>query len=213
MEERMAEMKARYFAPRIVLVGVVLLASVLASTHEVLAQNWYAGNGRDNTYGIRANIQAPAGGIYLAQDGESNWVSTAYGDWIQAGWRYYVGYSVPRPYVEVVIGGSYDLDEYGTQSWGTAIEYRVEYDGSSTWNAYIDGTHRGGFGPHSVPRTVFALSEVHNNSANELNTQFSYVKYRNSSYNWVFFDQNKWIYDAPYSVTQSLYYQYRTYGP
>lgn len=198
---------------RAAILALILSFLISLSYARVSVASWYTGNRRDNSYGIKAWIYAPSSAPYLEKSGESNWVSTPSPNWVQAGWRYYKGWSAAKPYVEHCISGNYGLTEYGTQSWGTGVNYRVQYNGYSTWYAYINDSNKGGWGPLSAPQQVLGYSEVHESSSNGLDTRFSSVYYRDSSYNWHLFDQGNWREDSPYAVQKDSYYYYRNYRP
>jgi hypothetical protein len=180
---------------------------------------WWTGNSKNNAYGIRANISAPSQAPYLVGSGESSYVTTATSDtilyWIQTGWRYYLGYDLPDRYVERFTPAGYlPRIIYGHQNWGDVVEYRVEWLDGTTWCAFIDNvqvvcTDIG----ISAPQDVNGHSEVHVYPQNELNTFFSNVYYRSSTYQWIPFDQPLWHEDAPYSVDKIANYEYRNYGP
>ena len=149
--------------------------------------------------GITALISTPNDPLYLVEiplSGESNWVSTydidqnGKRDWLQAGWKMYHWYRVPKQYVEWCIDcigdqGIYEMkDQFATQSWGTTIDYWVSRDSGSRWCAYTDGLLRFCVDYlHSDPVEVFARSEVHASALNELNTTFDEVRYKDPNDN------------------------------
>ncbi|HLF90900.1 MAG TPA: hypothetical protein VI451_18300 [Anaerolineales bacterium] len=169
----------------------LVLATVICFLFaQVALASWYAGNFRYSGYGVKATIYAPISAPYLETSGESNWVSLPSPNWVQTGWRYYVGYSNAKPYVEYHYGGLSGLTEYGTQSWGTAKVYQIRHVSGSSWCAFIAGVQKGCFTPTTAPQTMLAESEVHVSSNNQLQTTFTAVQYRNSSGTWLNFDQN-----------------------
>lgn len=192
----------------VILVGILVLALVYP---EIACAGLYAGSWHNNAFGIKALIHTPSSAPILVESGESNWVSTSTPDWVQAGWRYYKGWSAARPYVEHCINGNYGITEYGTQSWGSNVNYRVQYNGSSTWYAYINDSSKGGWGPLQAPKQVQEYSEVYKNSNNGLDTRFSSVYYRDSSYAWHLFNQGNWREDWPYAVQKDSNFNYWNY--
>ena len=109
---------------RLKLVGLTIALLILVLVQSAFA-HWYAGNKRNDAYGVKARIHVPSSPPYLLESGssgQSSWVSTQGPYWIQAGWRYYWWYSEPIAYIESCqspCAGSddYDLTEFGTQSW------------------------------------------------------------------------------------------------
>jgi hypothetical protein len=133
--------------------------------------------------------------------------------WVQAGWHYYRGWAAPAKYLEwndPVTG--WDYRDVGVQWWGTSQEYRVQWESGDRWCAYVDTAFECR-DVQSAPIRVQALSEVHTNPQNELDTQFSEVQYLNAAQEWLPFDQALWREDAPYSVEKTYPDQYRNYGP
>jgi hypothetical protein len=200
---------------KLVLIGIVvalILAGIGYSTVSEAA--WYAGIKKSSTYGGSVTIWTPSSQPYIASGTTSHWISIACCDWVQAGWLHVHGESTAKPYVEYKIGQSYGLTYYGTQSWGTSKIYEVSHTGSETWNAYISGSNKGGFGPISAPREVQALSEVQGSSQNVIDTLFSSAQYKTSGGQWNMFNQNYIQQDNPYSVTVIYqYYTFDTNGP
>lgn len=180
---------------------------------QVVYASWYAGNIRTNGYGVKASIYAPLSAPYLETSGESNWVSLPAPNWVQTGWRYYLGWTAAKPYVEYNYGGTYGITHYGTQGWGTAKEYQVRHVSGTTWCAFISGVQKGCFMPTTAPKTMLAESEVHVSSNNELQTTFVAVQYRNSSGTWVNFDQNNAFANSPYQINRITNYNFVNYGP
>jgi hypothetical protein len=172
----------------------------------------YAGNTRTSSYGVSAYIYTPASAPWVGNSGQSSWVSgpgPSY--WVQAGWRYYGGYPYARSYYEYNVAGGYRLQEVSNQAWGTSRTYEVSYAGGNMWTAKIAGVTQGSWGYMGAPATVKALSESHYPTV-QLNTQFNYVTYRTSS-TWYYFNQANWVQDAPYWVSATYLYKYKTQGP
>lgn len=199
---------------------VLLLSSLLLLAYaRVSVANWYTGNHRYDAYGVQANIHMPSTAPNLeesGQNGESNYVSLPPDNWVQAGWRYYWWYGGAQRYVEHYVNGNYGIDPYGTQAWGSTVNYKVGAwaGGNVDWLAYIDGDYKGGWGPISAPQTVQAFSEVHESSQNELNTHFSSVSYKGGDWSWHYFDQWNFYFDRDsYDIHVYRTYDYRTYGP
>ncbi len=168
-------------------------------------------------YGIKALIYTPGLPPYLEgtpyQSGEDNFISVQYDDWVQTGWRYYLGWSAAHTYVEHKVGSYYGENSYEDQGWGTTIQYQVDCGNCSlsTWYAYIAGVNKGGWGPIAAPRNVLASSEIHFNWNNGLDVRFASVNYLSTNYTWQLFDQANWIEDFPYQVQKDYLYNYRTY--
>lgn len=178
-------------------------------------ETWYTGNDQSNAYGIKAVISAPSS-LYIDESGESSWVSIPSPYWVQTGWRYYKGlfWFAPKRYIEHVhpITG-YEINHYGYQDWGTAEQYQVYWDGGTTWCGAILTEPPECYNLRSAPSWVFARSEIHVSSQNELNTNFSNVYYLDSTFNWLLFNQGNWVEDAPYSVDKVQYYEFHNYRP
>ena len=166
-------------------------------------------------HGVKANIWTPSIPLYIAESGESNWVSLPKPYWIQAGWRYYRGWEYPRPYVEWCPPpcglGDRDIEEFGNQTWGSVVEYKVDHYASTTWCASINGILRECQIITAAPNEMQVYSEVHDNSSNELDTRFSAVYYKNVDGLWFLFDQEIWEDDSPYFVQKDEPYYFRTY--
>ncbi len=187
---------------------------------------FYTGNARYAAYGVKAVISAPAQAPYLVDitinggqySGESNWVSIpkypANPYWVQAGWRYYYGWSLPKRYIEHYdsISG-HQIVSHGTQAWGTAVEYKVEWQGGNTWCAFVPGVAYECYDVKAAPEMVLARSEVHASPLNELDVNFISVSYLDVNNQWLSFDQWHWLEQAPYIVTKWQLYQFHNYGP
>ena len=137
----------------------------------------FAGNTRSAGYGVKANIYCPASAPYVGASGQSNWVSTpgpTY--WVQAGWRYYSGYSYAKSYYEYSLPIGYNLVETSVQRWGAVRTYEVSHSGSGVWAVKINNSTVGSFGTLTAPvYPVKAMSESHYSTV-QLNTQFSTVQ-------------------------------------
>jgi hypothetical protein len=194
-------------------VAVAVFLAITLVMADSASANWYAGNIRYSSYGVKAQIWTPASAPYLANSGESNWVSLPSPYWIQTGWRYYKGWSAARRYIEYNNALGYALNEYGTQAWSSVVDYKVNHIGGTTWCAYInDGNQYCVSGLASTPAPVLALSESHD-SGNVLNTRFQGVYYRTSGGAWQVFDQSNWVEDSPYWVQKDNTYYFLTQGP
>lgn len=194
---------------------VLALAIVIAVSlgTSAMAGSIYAGNDRSPGYGVRADISTPASAPWVGFSGQSSWVSTpgpTY--WVQAGWRYYNGYSYAMSYYEYSLPTGYHLEEMSAQVWNFTRNYEVSYIGSSLWTVKVNGTPKGYWGYLSAPvYPVKARSESHYPTV-ELNTQFNNVQYRGTS-TWFNFDQHNWIAQSPYWLSVSSTSRYRTQGP
>jgi hypothetical protein len=192
-----------------IILSVFLLVFSLADT---TMASWYAGIQRiPNANGITAIISTPSNPLNLVktgQSGVSNWVSTLYSDsngtgWIQAGWRYYHWYSIPKQYVEYCINcigsqGTYFVNEVANQTWGTTVDYWVSRtNNTAQWCATTAGVQRVCVNNlNNAPVKVMAKSEVHDSSLNPLNTYYSQLKYKSPSNNlWYSFDSQRTIHE------------------
>lgn len=198
---------------RLLLVLSLALVIVLLVATGASAVSWYAGNYRTTAYGARADISTPSSAPFVGSSGEANYVSTpgpTY--WLQTGWRYYSGYTTAKPYYEVSVPNLYELVEYSSQSWGTTINYQLNYAGSGYWTVSIGGVSQGSYGPLSGPVSrVYGESETHYSTV-QMNTQFNNVQYRGAS-SWYYFDQSNWFTNSPYYLTITSTYKYKTLGP
>jgi hypothetical protein len=193
---------------------ILLLALVIVLAFNAVAfATSFAGNSRSAGYGVKANIYCPASAPYVGSSGQSNWVSTPpTGYWVQAGWRYYSGYSYAKSYYEYCLPIGYNLVETSVQSWGAVRTYEVSHSGSGVWAIKINNSSVGSFGTLAAPvYPVKAMSESHNPTV-QLNTQFGSVKYRGTS-TWYNFDESGWWTDSPYYLSITSTYQYKTLGP
>jgi hypothetical protein len=163
-----------------VIAFVLAVVLALAATPRAFADPWYAGNQRISVYGAGGTIFTPAGPPTLVnhdQSGEYSWIGTnAGGGWIQTGWAYmpWNGLSPATQYTEWLAGGLYSgITPHGTQCWGCAADYKVDYTGSNTWYAYINGVRQTS-GVYPIPGgiTAQALLEVHYSSYNQASTYF-----------------------------------------
>jgi len=186
------------------------------------APSWYARNRKTGVYGVKANISAPSQAPYLASLGQSNWVSLPGNNWVQAGWRYYLGSEMPIPYIESCItnttrcDGGYQIKQYdeAPQSWGTAILYQVTWFGANTWCGTVaDKTPICTFNVRSAPSEVQAFSEIHSSSLNALDTNFINVSYLDANGNWFLFNYPFWLENYPYRIDKTQNYLFHTYGP
>ncbi len=205
-----------------VIAFVLAVVLALAATPRAFADPWYAGNQRISVYGAGGTIFTPAGPPTLVnhdQSGEYSWIGTnAGGGWIQTGWAYipWNGLSPATQYTEWLASGLYSgITPHGTQCWGCAADYKVDYTGSNTWYAYINGVRQTS-GVYPIPGgiTAQALLEVHYSSSNQASTYFKNIAYKTSSGSWKSFDQANWIQDSPYRVNSTAYkYHWTSYGP
>ena len=194
---------------------VVLIASLLFAKAAVEAAAWEVGNDRGSQTGVKATISTPSSAPALVTNGTlSSWVSGGYPSWVQVGWLFIKGESTAHRYVEVVINGSlHSLNYYGTQSWGTTVNYTSSYGGSSTWYGYINGVFEGGGGPIYSPNYVAGRTETQPTCGSQMSSTFSSVSYEDSSGGWHLFDQANWLNNANYSIHKYANYNYEDYGP
>jgi hypothetical protein len=187
--------------------------------------SWYTGNDRLGAYGVKAFINTSVQEPFLdniSQSGQSNWVSIPMPYWVQAGWHYYRNWPGARPYIEWNMSNPppgqipHDFQEYpdDMQSWGTGKWYQVEWTSTTTWCG------KAGDNPSickdigvSPPIRVYAHSEVHASSLNELDTLFSSVSFKDSNGDWHLFDQEIWWIQSPYNIEIYSNSQFHNYGP
>ena len=183
-----------------VLISIIIIS---LSVVEKSSADWHVGNRRLSAYGVKANIWTPTNPIYLEESGISNSVTTPLPYWIQAGWRYYVGYQAPQSYLEYNPPvGPYFGQNFSNHNWGSIVTYKVEHNNGNIWCCYI-GDPSIEFRCAeivSAPTDMIVQSEVHVNSKNELNTTFTNVYYKNSNGQWLVFDQDHWFENFPYYV-------------
>lgn len=170
-----------------------------------------------SVYGVKANISAPAQKPYFEvtdASGESSYVTTTTGNWIQTGWRYYEGWLFPWSYVEGYNPiDSHFIDETSIHNWGQTREYQVVWQSGTMWCAWIDGVNELCYSAIPAPANVNAHSEVHASQQNGLDTYFSDVYYMDSNFQWLLFNCSCWREDTPYAVDKILNYEFRNYRP
>ena len=100
-------------------------------------------------------------------------------------------------YVETCLNGCYGpparfYQEYSDHPFGSTIDYKVDhtYGTTDTWCAYINSVLKWCQSVTQPPQSVEAFSEIQASSKNGLDTTFSLVWYKDSSYVWHAFDQN-----------------------
>jgi hypothetical protein len=173
---------------------------------------WYSGNMYGVAYGGRVIIKTPDYPIIIEESGESSWISLPAPIWIQTGWRYYLGYDEPMSYVEIKYpDGTRSLSEKDPQLWGEMVEYKIVSIGTKTWCAYINGVGITCAELFEPPSWIQALSEVHDNPLNQLNTQFNDASYKSINGDYLLFDQEHWWEDPPYMVEKHYPYSYITH--
>lgn len=211
----------------------LLVVSIMSATvlwlKPALAQDvWYVGFIRNNlkVNGVTAQIAAPSYPLDLSSSGISNWVSTRYSDelgvdWLQAGWNYYTGYSIPKQYWEVCFDCIGDdgvrilEDKFATQNWGHMVDYWVYYDEVLGWCVYTAGVQRVCYSLlHPAPAEVQVMSEVHYDPMNPLDTIFYNVRFRDPADNiWKLADGQGgyWYQNPPYDYIKISDYYFYTY--
>lgn len=204
---------------RLVKVSVLIVLPVLILTlafAQVTYANWYAGNKQLSAYGVKANIRTPSANPYLIAYGESSWVAAVGNGWVQTGWLYYIGDSLPKPYTEALTNGQYwGITYYGTQAWGTYVNYQVNNYAPSCWRASFpaigDGDAWCGL---AAPAEMQVLLEVQGSSSNQASTDVYGVRRKKSDGTWAKFNQANWVEDAPYKVLDKTYpHHWYAYGP
>ena len=141
-----------------------------------------------NYRGISASIKTPNSLPIIAGSGESAWVSTqidADGHWVQAGARYWAGYSGFKTYVEYGSGNISKITDIGVHKLGTTVSYKVEYSSSDgKWHAYVAGGDKMSSALASNMLDVEAYGEIHKKNIEMGPFAFSNVKVKNSSGSW-----------------------------
>lgn len=139
--------------------------------------------------GISASIKMPSTLPIIAGSGESAWVSTekdADGHWVQAGARYWSGYSGFKTYVEYGSGNTSKKTELGVHQLSTTIPYKVEYSSSDgKWHAYVADVDKMSSALASSTLDVEAFGEIHKQNIEMGPFVFSSVKVKNSGGSWV----------------------------
>ena len=196
-------------------ISLAVMGISFTDTRSATATTWYTGNRQTTSTGVKATISTPTGQPAMTAGVQASWVSLPCCNWVQTGWAFYKGWSTAQKYVEHNVNGVYGIEWYGTQSWGSTINYQVSRNSGSSnyWGAYINGFYEGSWGPFSSSSEVQALSEVQDSSSNQLSTTFTNVYYRNLSNQWLLFNQANWQVDAPYKVNKYQYYYYLNWGP
>jgi hypothetical protein len=204
---------AKFTIPLIAL--LILTTMTLKSKADV--PRWYAGRYQINGYGGYATIFTNENPPFTFADddsGMSSWVSLPKPWWIQAGWRYYHGWSTPRMYSEYNswLSGHFKKDE-GPIGWNSAALYLIENIGNDNWCAYIDGdlVLCDNYLQYP-PSQIQAYTEVHYSTLNEIDTLFADVGYKDSSMEWTGFDSDGgWKEDFPYGVRKWSFGFFHTY--
>jgi hypothetical protein len=190
-----------------IIVLVLILCAVLVSKHAMA--NLYAGTDHSASYGAWAHISAPATAPYMEvvpNSWQYNWVSIPAPNWIQSGWSLGATYAVPKSYVEICINDCNGppprfFQEYADHPYGSTIEYMVEYipGTGNRWCAYIGGVQKQCNTVTNPPQFAQASSEIIASSKNGLDTTFSEVRYKDSSYIWHDFEQSDGLeWNCPY---------------
>lgn len=206
-------------------ISLLLIISHIFTTN--VSANYYAGNQLDDAYGVASHISAPSGLILVEvdQSGEANWVSTydhddSGTDWLQTGWKYFYGYSVPKQYVEWCIDcigqqGTYQIhDTFSNHIWGTTIDYKVQRVDSTQWCAYTGGYLRYCVNNlHDNPVMVMVKSEIFETSFNPVDTYYDQSRYLDPIDNtWKLLDSGiTWHIDFPYNLEVFSSYNFHTY--
>lgn len=167
-------------------------------------------------WGIWAKISVPPSPPNLygsSNSGQSSWVASLPGNWIQTGWRFYKDWTDPLKYVEYCVdngtgqcpGSYYHIDNYSfNPTWNTSDEYMTEYDyGLNQWCASfgIPLAHKTCiYFNHYQAVEVQVFTEIHEDARNEVNTHFENIKYKNSGLAWQSLSNNTFYRDNPYSV-------------
>lgn len=202
-------------------IGLVIAVLFILPAQKVSA-NWYAGNQRSNAFGAWAFVRTPAAApfrVNLNFSGQYNWVSLSTPNWIQAGWAYvYPYHNIPMQYVETCINDCNDppgryYEEFGTQPWGTTVDYIIEYVSGTTnvWCAYVSQVLKKCQGIRAAPTNVLAQSEILVSPFNQLDTLFDPVYYASAPGVYQVFDQNAFSADFPYRVEVSTNWHFRTF--
>jgi len=195
------------------IIALLILGAALVSKHA--AANWYAGTGHSVSYGAWAHISAPATAPYMevvADSWQYNYVSIPQPHWIQSGWSLGATQVIPKSYVEVCINGCFGppprfFQEYANHPFGSTIDYMVEFTPGTgnQWCAYVGGVQKYCAAVTTPPQTALISSEIIASSKNGLDTTFSEVRYKDSSYVWRDFEQSDVLeWNCPYvAVGQS----------
>lgn len=185
--------------------------------------SWYSDYEGGDFYGLWATIWTPSSAPYTPEyAGQSNSVTTTMPYWMQTGWRYYAGDTLPDKYWEYCAincendDSQFDRQPAGKQSWNTGIKYEVSFDGSlgpKTWCAWIGGIKiKCKDNVKSPPSYMIAQSEVHFDSRVQVNTLFQSVYTKNASGYWVGANLDNHLFaDFPYAIVKLSSVNFRTY--
>ncbi len=203
-------------------ITIFLVLILLVFTSDAYA-SWYAWYQQSSYYGVWAIIWAPASAPFTPIGaGQSHSVSIPGPYWVQAGWRYYDGDSIPQKYYEYCAencendSSQYDLVGLGSHNWNSAVKYEVSYDGSlgdKTWCAWVGGVRQ--YCKDNIriaPSTILIQSEVHVNPQSQINTEFSSIRIKNSTGIWVYPTLNGNLFNNfPYKAEEITSEHFRTY--
>lgn len=199
---------------RLFLVIILVLISVFTLAQSALAANpWEVGNERWSSYGAHSYITVPSSAPTLYSGLVAAWVGTPSinGHWAQCGWIIVYGYA-PWSYTEYNVSGYHDLTYRSQLSYGDSSTYQVDWDFTyHGWNTYINGYFKEEYISSDLPTPplpMLGYGEVQGSSSNQLYGYFYNALYENSGGNWYAFDQNRWVYDSPYTVTYTSGYPY-----
>jgi hypothetical protein len=230
MEVYMLGQRAKWISA-FLLVGSLVTAHLVLTTARVSACSppncWYAGY-YETGYGLQGYIAAPSSltlANWPAGATQTNWFSTdETPTWMQTGWYYDAGgfVTVPWSYVEYCINpcvpGSGDRYwMWGpSQGWNNTVWYEVEYDpshGASAWCAYINSIQIWCQDNIKVgPTSMQTYSEIHNSGFTPLNTHFSSLLIKYTSYTWHGQSLSNMFHNPPYQTELgSQYVEFRTY--
>lgn len=176
---------------------ILCVSILLAFTTDVAEAKKYVTYHSGNHNGIWANISTPSS----AGTGQSHHVSNYCCAWMQAGWRYHSGYSIPKRYWEYKdSSGGYDVLNIGSHNWNATVKYEISYNGGTTWCAWVAGVKvKCKSNIRGSNQGVITETEMHNESAST-NTTFSYVRWKDTA-------SGVWRYPNISSVAQQWPYR------
>lgn len=210
---------------RIIAICFIVVLCVVVTASVALA-NWYAGYEDYNLYGAWATIWTPSSSPYTDPpdviSGQANWVSTAGPYWVQTGWLYDHGDTIPTRYWEYCAQNcdtnpaQYRLQKLSSQNWNSGIKYSVEYDGaqsSQTWCAWIAGIREMCKNDvRTAPSTMQIQTEVQHSSNNHIDTTFTGIRiHPTASGAWTYPNLDSYLTaDSPYAAAKVTSEQFNT---
>lgn len=152
----------------------------------------YAGVVTSSPYrGISANLSLPVFDPYVADSGESVWISTSadsLGRWVQIGARFYESYNDFQLYYEIYdeSAGTMKTHEAGAVDQETVLQCKIEkIESTSKWKASCNGVVYASKALNDTNVSVQTNGEVHKKYIQMGAFTISSIKFKNLSGNWI----------------------------